>query len=231
MHPRPPERIQSAQPAYPARQVPTQRPSGKYPAPCIKYPTAYSTRATRGAPTVREYESDDDETVGAGTTTSIASSKSRAPGNTLKQHRRVKDWVADTSQQAPKFKSPFVPRSGTSHTHSSANSNRKSDRRERHDSSMVAKREPPPIWIPQQPAHRPVRHADSQPALFQQSPAQYFQPQGWTPTAPPPIYAPARGNINGHVRFDVSPSTVTNTPYLGQFHTEGANQRSQPKYR
>ncbi|KAJ6473425.1 hypothetical protein C8R47DRAFT_1145471 [Mycena vitilis] len=216
MHPRPPQKIQSGQPAYPPHHVAKQRPSGKYPAPCIKYPTAYSTRATRGAPTVREYESDDNEPVGAGTTTSIASSKSRVPGNSLKQHRRVKDWVADTSQQASRFKSPFVPRSGARHAHSSANANRKSDRRERHDSSMVAKRKLPLIWISQQPAHWPLRHAISQPVLFQQSPAQYFQPQ--------------EGMLSGQARFEVFPPTVTNNnPHL--FQTEGANQRSQPKYR
>ncbi|KAJ6592471.1 hypothetical protein B0H19DRAFT_1055192 [Mycena capillaripes] len=221
----PPPPMQSFYPAsqpvqsYP--QAPPQRPSRKYPAPCIKYPPGHrrSTSAVWGGSTHQRIENDsdddsDDETVGPVTTTSIASSRSRAPGNKPTQHRRVVDWVHDTSHHSSKFKSPFVPRTATSIAHSSVpRSTERHVEFNGHRANLTTSREPPPIWVPQQTAHRPLTHAVSQPILFQpqQPPMQYTQsvpPMMWTvpAPAPPPPQGPMRGN--GHVQFVAPPRTV-----------------------
>ncbi|KAJ7905202.1 hypothetical protein B0H13DRAFT_2023291 [Mycena leptocephala] len=216
--PPPPQRFHSApHSANPANswqpRTPNHRSHGKYPAPCIKYPAGGSTTSVWGGSTVRERDSDsddDDETVAA---FSIASSQSRAPGNKPTQQRRVAHWVHDTKHYSSDFKSPFVPRSGTTNASSSVHGHghQKSDR-DRHESHNhhERKREPPPIWIPQpqHTAHHPLRHAVSQPVLAPQPPMQYAQPQMvWMPAHPPPHQGPM--TTNGHAQFLAPPRTVT----------------------
>ncbi|KAF7350596.1 hypothetical protein MSAN_01619700 [Mycena sanguinolenta] len=177
----------------------TRGSSKTYPAPCIKYTNPTSTRAVRGDSTVESSDSDE-ETVAAFTTTSIASSHSRAPGNKPKQQRRVMNWVNDTSHYSSKFKSPFVPPSGSTNkpASSSAHTHRSADHHSSHD-HRGKERELPPVWVPRQTAQHPPRHAVSQPVVLQQpvvqqpavqypppQPMQYVQPPQavWMPAPP-----------------------------------------------
>ncbi|KAF7362771.1 hypothetical protein MVEN_00626800 [Mycena venus] len=186
------------QPVNPWPQAPTQRPSRKYPAPCIKkYTAARSTSSVWGESTARQSDDDsDDETVAAFTTTSIASSQSRAPGNKPKQQRRVKSWVNDTNHYTSEFKSPFVP--ATAMIIGAERGNRLRygflDPRCRSPSGT----QPLNLLFTSSP---PVQYAPRQP------PIQYAQPQVvWMPAQPPPQPGAMRGN--GHVQFVPPPRTV-----------------------
>ncbi|KAJ7652888.1 hypothetical protein B0H17DRAFT_404268 [Mycena rosella] len=120
-------------------------------------------------------DSDSDcDTIAAHTSTSIASSQSRAPGNKPSQQRRVQHWVHTTTHHAPEFRSPFAPAKSKTHSH--------------HGSK--AKKEPLPVWTHQRPPQPPLRHAMSQPVMVQQPP-QYAQPQMvWMPASAPTAPAP-----------------------------------------
>ncbi|KAJ6493411.1 hypothetical protein C8R45DRAFT_989699 [Mycena sanguinolenta] len=194
----------------------TRGSSKTYPAPCIKYPGATSTRSVWGGSTVENSDSDD-ETVAAFTTTSIASSQSRAPGNKPKQQRRVASWVNDTSHYSSKFKSPFVPPSGT--TNKTASSSGRTHRNTDHHASndhRGKERELPPIWVPRHPVQQPLRHTVSQPVILQQPAAPYHPPQPiqyvqppqavWMPAHPPPQ---AVMRANEQVQFVLPPRTIT----------------------
>jgi hypothetical protein len=136
-------------------------------APAIKFTGARSTSSVWGGSTVYpdRYDDDDNDTVAA---YSIASSQSRMPGNRPLQQRRVEHWVKDTKDHAPEFRSPFAPRSGeTTPTSTSVRSKAHAHHHHHHSS----RREPPPVWVPQQPMQ-------SQPVLGMQAPpVQYTQPQ------------------------------------------------------
>ncbi|KAJ7734371.1 hypothetical protein DFH07DRAFT_844919, partial [Mycena maculata] len=171
------------------RNPPTQRAHAKPLRPAIKYPVGWSTNSVWGGSTApdRDADSDTDTVRGTiGTSASVASSQSRAPGNEPAQERRVVNWVHDTGHHAPHFKSPFTAHTGTSysytsthHTHSSGRSKAPSSHH-RHSE----KRPLPPVWVPRPAAPPVMQRAVSQPALqYQQQPPQ-APPMMWVTPAP-----------------------------------------------
>ncbi|KAJ7070447.1 hypothetical protein B0H15DRAFT_870482 [Mycena belliarum] len=152
-----------------------------------------STRATWGG-SMREASSDDDnDTITGQTTTSIASSRSRAPGNGPAQQRRVEHWLHDTGHHAPEFRSPFSSATAPS-TSSRPHNPLHVDQDHSHDHTRSHKphrhggrREPPPIWVPQpqqgiKPGPQPMRGMPMQPPQ---------PPMVWVPPGPALLTGPA----------------------------------------
>ncbi|KAJ7021949.1 hypothetical protein C8F04DRAFT_154481 [Mycena alexandri] len=194
-------------PANPSLYAAPQKSHRTYPASSLKRTGANSTSSVWGGSTVQAIDSDsdsDDETIAAFTTTSIASSKSLAPGNKPHQQRRVAHWLQTTSQYKPDFK----PSSSKSR-HSSAG--HKSEKHHRHEHQHGApRRELPPVWVP----HHTVPVQQHSPFLqptVPNPPPQYApqQPRApvWVPGPPPPqMHGGMR--TEGYVPYVPAPRTV-----------------------
>ncbi|KAJ7841608.1 hypothetical protein B0H14DRAFT_2782577 [Mycena olivaceomarginata] len=214
------------QPVIPAPHAHTQRSTKTYPAPCIKYPAAGPTRSVWGDAIEDSDSDDDDRTVGAFTTTSIASSQSRAPGNKPKQQRRVRSWVDDTSHYTSEFKSPSVPASRAPSSAPHGKHHHHESHRGHHGRPELREREPPPIWVPRHTVQQPLRQKASQPPLFQQAPVPYAPPQPvqyqpqvvWMPVHPPSA-GPMR--VNGHHEIPFAPPPRAATVPHGRLKGQG----------
>ncbi|KAJ7137388.1 hypothetical protein C8R43DRAFT_1238917 [Mycena crocata] len=185
-----------------------------------------STRTVWGGSTVNDW--DDSATITGQTTTSIASSQSRAPGNEPSTQRRVEHWVDDTKHHTSDFRDPFAPKTAYSTPSSTGtkapHSHRAEPRRER---------ELPPVWVPREslPASQLQTYPSSQPLVPMQQ--QYAQPQLlWVPApaaAPPMSTSPSQGyfvappgaSTVGHAAHGHSKSTSS-----GKGHGHGSRKRS-----
>ncbi|KAJ7511450.1 hypothetical protein B0H11DRAFT_1955147 [Mycena galericulata] len=158
----------------------------------LKRTAGESTASVWGGSTVNDNYADT-EVGTVGTSTSIASFQTRAPGNKPTQQHRVVNWVHDTGQHAPHFKSAFDP---PRTSHASSHHTQSAVRNKPHV-TQSGKKEPPPVWIPQTTPTAPqvLRHSVSQPVIqYQQQPPppqqpQYVQPpMFWVP--PPRTHVP-----------------------------------------
>ncbi|KAJ7122114.1 hypothetical protein C8R44DRAFT_785719 [Mycena epipterygia] len=213
----PPSTMQQQQYPYPSN--PTLKSAMKRPhGNTTKYTTADSTRSVWGGSTVAD---SDNGTVTAQTTSSVASSRSLAPGNKPAQQRRVAHWVHTTNHHTAEFKSPFVPRSRDT-TPTPIASSAKSNHHHR-----SGRKEPPPVWVPQSTVQHPVQRAVSQPIVGMQQPYQYPQPQMvWisAPAMPVPAVQPQMNlgmGMRSNPIFAVPSRTSTAVVYNGGGNSKG----------